>query len=111
MLSIWDLLNLMSNLVREIIVGESSLFGASTNPYTRFSKERFPFYYRVTLFLIITGTFSFTTFYINLLPVVMFDGFKVFRLVFPLVMNRPTGKQLTITLAIIGTILTLLILF
>ncbi len=96
----------------DLFNGKSSIVQEAENPYkylkdTRSSKSSFG--YTFNKFMLITAVFSWSVFMFNLLPIVIFDGFKVIMNFFSLLTGKSLGEKWFYFLNAIGIIVTLLL--
>jgi Predicted membrane-associated Zn-dependent proteases 1 len=108
-----QMLKIVQNSVRNMVIGNDRLFDDLGNPYSDVVVEDADIHYsyQINLFLIMTGIFSLTVAFFNMLPLIFLDGYKVLCAIFPIIRNRATSNVLSFILAVIGIILTIVFIF
>ena len=108
-----QMLKIVQNSVRNMVIGNDRLFDDIGNPYSDVAVEDADIHYsyQINLFLIMTGVFSLTIAFINMLPLIFLDGYKILCAIFPIIRNRATSNVLSFILAVIGIILTIVFIF
>ena len=106
-----DQFRLVFSFIREIFTGGNNLFGDFSNIYSTVSGDELPLSYQVTVFSIKTGLLSFAMFYFNLLPFVIFDGFRILRAITLAIRNRQTEKWLHYVITGIGILVSIIMVF
>ena len=110
-------IKLIIESIRELFSGDSSIVSETTemmNPYATMNGELEvlqSFYRNINKFIMITSIFSFCLGVLNLLPIVIFDGFKAMVSLISVVINKDIPKKANIGISIIGIIISILIIF
>ena len=108
-----QMLKIVQNSIRNMVIGNDRLFDDLGNPYSDVVVEDADIHYsyQINLFLIMTGIFSLTIAFFNMLPLIFLDGYKILCAIFPIIRNRATSNVLSFILAVIGIILTIVFIF
>ncbi len=109
-------IGLLTESAAELFSDEDNLASevVPTNPYTNLENgEGVPFSLSRTYngAVMITSIISFCLGGLNLLPVFVFDGFKAILSLFCAAINKPLSKKANIVAAVIGIILSVIIIF
>lgn len=109
-------ITLITESVKELFSDESSVVSETIetkNPYNYMDNLEVPqsFSRILNKFLMITSILSFCLGAFNLLPIVAFDGFKALVALISVLINREISKKFAIVIAVVGVIISLLILF
>lgn len=110
------LVQIMTDAAGAIFTDEESLSDEiiPTNPYSNLENgEEVPFSLSRTYngAVMITSIISFCLGCLNLLPVVIFDGFKFVMSLFCLAINKDLSQKANIVVAVIGIVLSVIIIF
>ncbi len=109
-------IKLITEATSELFAGESGVVDTDEmiNPYTAMHGEiEVPQSVSRSLnkFLMITSIFSFCLGVLNLLPVIVFDGFKAIVSLISVIINRDIPNKVNIAIAVIGIVISILVLF
>lgn len=110
-------IELITESTGDLFSGDSSIVSETTNmsnPYSSMNSEfKVPqsALRDINKFMMITSIFSFCLGALNLLPIVVFDGFKAIVSLLSVLINREIPKKFAIVIAAVGVIISLLILF
>jgi len=107
-----DMVGAVLRYVSNLFVGEAGMFDDFfSNPYSHPHDEDFtnPLSYQLTWFVVTTGSLSYGVFYFNLLPFVVFDGYKIFMYILPAIRNKKTNRGLFWALIGFGIVLSLIL--
>ncbi len=110
-------IEMITDSVGELFLGESSIASETVevlNPYDAMNGElEVPqsFSRNINKFIMITSIISFCLGGLNLLPVIIFDGFKAMVSLISVVSNKDISKKANIVISIIGIIISILIIF
>ncbi len=110
-------IELMTESVGELFSGESSIASETVevlNPYEAMNGDlEVPqsFSRNLNKFIMITSIISFCLGALNLLPVIIFDGFKAMVSLISVIIGRDIPKKANIVIGVIGIIISILIIF
>jgi len=103
------LLGFAGEFIRDIFFGDEQLFeNAFANPYASFIEHELPLSYRATQFFMITSVFSFGMFFLNLMPFIIFDGYKILNAFVQLIRNKQNSRRISNIMIVVGIILSVL---